>query len=209
MKSNTEKAMALAGLIQSCYLVSGVARSGLIGEDNLSGSIESIFVTNPTQTADVYKNGNGIRTGLRLLTEILGDGNYSDYIETVRYANAVLTLEKQLRDNPEILRAVGAGLSNIQEHQSEHGLLVTSEQVINRLSSLYEKTIGTVEPRIRVQGQQKHLKNHANTYRIRALLLAALRSAVLWRQLGGNLSGLVFGRRRVLAGASEAADFIS
>jgi len=209
MKSNTEKAMALAGLIQSCYLVSGVARSGLIGEDNMSGSIESIFVTNPTQTADVYKNGNGIRTGLRLLTEILGDGNYSDYIETVRYANAVLTLEKQLRDNPEILRAVGAGLSNIQEHQSEHGLLVTSEQVINRLSSLYEKTIGTVEPRIRVQGQQKHLKNHANTYRIRALLLAALRSAVLWRQLGGNLSGLVFGRRRVLAGASEAADFIS
>jgi len=209
MKSNTEKAMALAGLIQSCYLVSGVARSGLIGEDNMSGSIESIFVTNPTQTADVYKNGNGIRTGLRLLTEILGDGNYSDYIETVRYANAVLTLEKQLRDNPEILRAVGAGLSNIQEHQSEHGLLVTSEQVINRLSSLYEKTIGTVEPRIRVQGQQKHLKNHANTYRIRALLLAALRSAVLWRQLGGNLSGLFFGRRRVLAGASEAADFIS
>ena len=201
--------MALAGLIQSCYLVSGVARSGLIGEDNMSGSLESIFVTHPNQTADVYRNGNGIRTGLRLLTEILGDGNYSDYIETVRYASAILTVEKQLRDKPEILRAVGAGLSNIQEQQAEHELLVTSEEIINRLSSLYEKTIGTVEPRIRVQGQQTHLKSHANTCRIRALLLAGLRSAVLWRQLGGNLIGLFFGRRRVLAGASEAADFIS
>ena len=190
MKSLREKAMALAGLIQSCYLVSGVARSGLIGEDNMSGSLESIFVTHPNQTTDVYGNGNGIRTGLRLLTEILGDGNYSDYIETVRYASAILTLEKQLRGKPEILRSVGAGLSNIQEHQAEHELLVTSEEVIDRLSSLYEKTIGTVEPRIRVQGQQKHLKNRANTCRIRALLLAGLRSAVLWRQLGGNLIGL-------------------
>ena len=208
MNSNTEKAMALAGLLQSCYLVSGVARNGLVGEDSMSGSLESIFVTNPDQTADVYRNGNGIRTGLRLLMEILGDGNYSDYIETVRYASAILTLEKQLRGKPEILRAVGAGLSSIQEHQFLHELSVTNEEVVDRLSGLYERTLGTVEPRIRVMGQQKHLQNQTNPRRIRALLLAGLRSAVLWRQLGGSLIGLFLGRRRFLNGAASAAEFI-
>ena len=201
--------MALAGLLQSCYLVSGVARSGLVGEDSMCGSLESLFVTNPDQTADVYRNGKGIRTGLRLFMEILGDGNYSDYVETIRYASAILTLEKRLRGKPEILRAVGAGLSSIQEHQFLHELSVTNEEVVDRLSGLYERTLSTVEPRIRILGQQKNLQNQANTHRIRALLLAGLRSAILWRQLGGSLIGLFLGRRRFLNGAASAAEFIS
>ena len=90
------------------------------------------------------------------------------------YASAILPLEKQLRSKPEILRAVGAGLSNIQEHQSLHELSVTSEEVVDRLSGLYERTLGTVEPRIRVMGQQKHLQNQTNPRRFRALLMAGI-----------------------------------
>ena len=187
MNSDIERAMALAGLIQSCYLVSGVARNGLVGEDSLSGCLESIFVTDPDQTKDVYGTGGGIRTGLRLLLEILDDGNYSGHAETIRYASAILTLEKNLRGKPEILHAVGASLSTIQEYQSLHELSVSSNEVVTRLAELYEKNIGAIQPRIRVHGQQKHLKDKTNTCRIRALLLAALRSAILWRQLGLSL----------------------
>ncbi len=209
MTPQTEKAMALAGLLQCCYLVSGIARNGLVGEDSLSGSLESIFVTDPDQTADVYRNGNGIRTGLRLIMEILDDGNYAQYSETIRYTSAILNLEKKLHAKPEILRAVGAGISSIQEHQALHELAVTHEEVITRLSGLYESTLATIEPRIRVLGQQKHLRDQTNTGRIRALLLAGLRSAVLWRQLNGTLPGLLLARRKVLKGASEAAKYIS
>ena len=209
MNSNMEKAMAVAGIIQACYLVSSIARSGLIAEDSLSGSLESIFVTNPDRVADVYGNGDGIRTGLRVVIEILGDGNYSKYAETVRYASAILTLEKQIRNKPEILRSIGVDLSNIQEHQSFHELSLCSAEVMTGLSEIYEKNLSNIQPRIRVHGQRKHLQESTNTTRIRALLLSALRSAVLWRQLGGNLIGLFLGRRRFLAGAGEAANHIS
>ena len=209
MNLDTEKSMALAGLVQSCFLVSSVARNGLIGQDSLSGSLGSIFVTNPDQTIDVYGNGDAIRTGLRLLVEILDDGNYSDYIESIRYASAILTLEKKLRGSPEVLRNLGVGISSIRENQSLKGLSVTSEEVVNQLSALYEKTLGTIEPRIRVQGTQKHLERNTNTTRIRALLLAGLRSAVLWRQLGGSLIGIIVGRKRFLIGVSDATSLIS
>ncbi|MBT7370564.1 MAG: high frequency lysogenization protein HflD [Gammaproteobacteria bacterium] len=206
---HAERALALAGLIQASYLISAIARTGMVGEDSMAGTLESIFVTNPDQTLDVYQNGNGVRTGLRLIAEIIGDLQLGEHGDTVRYCMAILNLEKKLREKPELLRAIGAGVSSIQEHRVLREVSVTSEDVVEKLSGLYEQTTGTIEPRIRVVGQQKHLQNRTNTCRIRALLLAGVRSAVLWRQLGGSLIQLILGRGRLLRSAENAAAFIS
>ena len=117
MNVKNDKAMALAGLLQCGHLVSGIARSGLVAEDSMSGSLASIFVTNPDETIDVYQNGTGVRTGLRLLIEILDDGNYAEHSETIRYSHTLIKLEKRLRSKREILHRVGAGIRDIQEHQ--------------------------------------------------------------------------------------------
>ena len=109
---------------------------------------------------------------------------------------------------PELLRSIGAGISAIHEHRCLHELSAADDQVIQRLARLYEETAGTIEPRIRVLGLQKHLRNDVNTQRIRALLLAALRSAVLWRQLDGKLSQCLLGRRRLLTAAGNVAEII-
>ena len=45
------------------------------------------------------------------------------------------------------------------------------------------------------------LQNPRNAERIRALLLAGIRSATLWRQLGGNRWQLFFSRRKILKDA--------
>lgn len=207
MNLQAERALALGGLVQACYLVSGIARKGLVGEDSMAGSLESIFITNPDEPLDVFRSGNGVRTGLRLIMEVLGDLQPGDHGDTVRYALAALKLERRLNQQPELMRAIGAGISSIQEYRVLHDAPVTGEDVVEKLSALYEQTAGTVEPRIRVLGQQKHLQNRANTCRIRALLLAAIRAAVLWRQLGGGLLQLVLGRGRLLKGTEEAAEF--
>jgi high frequency lysogenization protein len=209
ISKNEERALALAGMAQACYLVTGIARTGLIGQDSMAGSLESIFVTNPKDTLDVYRDGNGVRTGLRLIQEILGDFALSDHGDTVRYMLAVAALEKKLRSKPEILHAIGAGISGVYEHRCLHELPATADEIIDRLSRLYEETAGSLEPRIRVQGQQKHLQNRINTSRIRALLLAAIRSAVLWRQVGGGVSQLVLGRRKLLVAVDKAANIIN
>lgn len=203
-----DRALALGGLLQACHLVTGIARTGLVGQDSLTGTLESVFVTNPDSTFDVYKDGQGVRTGLRLLHEIVGDMSLAEHGDTVRYAMAVLGLEKKVRRLPECLRAIGAGISAIDEHRCLHALSAADDQVIQRMARLYEETAGTIEPRIRVLGLQKHLNNEVNTQRIRALLLAALRSAVLWRQLGGSLSQCLLGRRRLLAAANNVAEII-
>ncbi|MBT7879560.1 MAG: high frequency lysogenization protein HflD [Gammaproteobacteria bacterium] len=209
LKKTEERALALAGLVQSCYLVAGIARTGMASQDNLAGCLESIFVTNPDETLDVYKGGNGVRTGLRLVSEILGELKIGEHGETIRYVMDVLSLEQRLRRTPKLMRSLGAGISAIQEHRHLNELTVTDEDIILRLSRLYEETAGTAQPRIRIQGQQKHLGNTMNTSRIRALLLAAIRSAVLWHQLDGRRSQWLLGRGKLLRAVDRVSEIVS
>ena len=53
-------------------------------------------------------------------------------------------------------------------------------------------------PKIQVAGNPQHLSLEANQKRVRALLLAGIRSAVLWRQLGGKRRDILFFRKKLL-----------
>lgn len=209
LNRSDERVLALAGLLQSCHLVTNLARTGLIGQDSITGCLETVFVTNPDTTLDVYGSGSGARTGLRLIMETVGDFRLSEHGDTLRYAMAVLGVEKRLRSNPDIMRSIGAGISAIQEYRSAQELSVSDVQCVERLSELYEQTAGRSEPRIRVLGVQKHLTDQTNQARIRALLLAALRSAVLWRQLDGRMTQCILGRARLLRSVYNVQNLIN
>ena len=45
-----------------------------------------------------------------------------------------------------------------------------------------------------IKGDQTHLANPENAAKIRTLLLAGIRAALLWRQAGGNRWKLIFAR---------------
>jgi high frequency lysogenization protein len=75
--------------------------------------------------------------------------------------------------------------------------------VVAALGGLYAETISTLRPRVMVQGNPHYLGQAGVVAEIRALLLAALRSAVLWRQSGGSLLDFLL-RRREMAGAVDA-----
>jgi high frequency lysogenization protein len=49
-----------------------------------------------------------------------------------------------------------------------------------------------------VHGDMRFLQQPSNAAKIRALLLAGIRSARLWRQLGGHRWQLVFSRGKLL-----------
>jgi hypothetical protein len=63
----------------------------------------------------------------------------------------------------------------------------THPDVLASLGGLYADTVSHLRPRVMVQGNPHYLGQAAIVSEIRAVLLAALRSAVLWRQLGGSL----------------------
>ena len=79
----------------------------------------------------------------------------------------------------------------------------THPDVLGALGALYADTVSHLRPRVMVQGNPHYLGQAAIVSEIRAVLLAALRSAVLWRQLGGSLWDFVL-RRRAMVGAVQS-----
>ena len=78
--------------------------------------------------------------------------------------------------------------------------------LLAHFADLYSEEISQLSPRIMVRGVAQHLQNPDNQHRVRALLLAAIRSARLWRQTGGTRWQILFGRQRLLLEARRYLD---
>jgi high frequency lysogenization protein len=70
---------------------------------------------------------------------------------------------------------------------------------------LYQDTLSTLSFRVQVTGNVQHLKTPANADKIRALLLAGVRSAMLWKQLGGKRWQLILQRRQIVNSCRQLA----
>jgi len=183
-----KRTLALAGLIQTVHQISNIARSGLLARDSMEASLASVFVQNPASVADVYQGTRSIRTGLGLLGDMLSGFNLAAHGDLLRYMFAVINLERSLVADPAMLRTLGARLANIDEQRmlrqrDQPGI---DDITIEQLAELYQETLSGIEPRIKISGSRQQLEIRANINRVRALLLAAVRSAVLWRQVGGR-----------------------
>jgi len=112
-----------------------------------------------------------------------------------------MALERKLIKNPAILQMLSAGIDKAIA-QAEH-FSPSHENVIANLADLYVSTISRLTPRVIVKGEHGHLSNPANANRVRVLLLAALRSAILWHQCGGSRWQLLFQRKKIIATAKQ------
>ena len=124
-------------------------------------------------------------------------------MEVTRYAATLMHLERKLVRRDDLMRALREGIEAARTQRDHFGL--THENLIGRLGDLYAETISTLRPRVMVQGEAMTLTDPGNANRVRALLLAGMRSTVLWRQSGGSRLKLVFGRQALIR-AAEALD---
>ena len=195
----TDRTLALAGIFQAAGLVQEMANRG--GADPLAfrASISSIFETSPATTAEVFGGSANLRQGLEWLVEHLSGKQVSHKNPIVKYVVGVLYLERQLAKKPGVLERIRVGIEKARL-QSEH-FSVTHINVVANLAACYSDTISNLRPRIIVSGERNHLSNPMVANTVRALLLAAIRSAVLWRQCGGNRLQLLLGRSKLLAEA--------
>jgi high frequency lysogenization protein len=77
--------------------------------------------------------------------------------------------------------------------------------VLAALGKLYAETVSQLRPRVMVQGNPHYLGQQAVVAEIRAVLLATLRSAVLWRQTGGSLWDFLLRRNDMLEAIEQAS----
>ncbi len=110
----------------------------------------------------------------------------------MRYTIALLHLGRQLSCDRERLALIRARLARTGL-ESER-LATRDEELSTRIAAIYQDTISTYRYRIQVSGSAAHLQTERVAERIRTLLLAGLRAAVLWRFVGGSRTATVLGR---------------
>ena len=182
-------------------LVQQIARNGQVSGALVEASLETLFKIDSNSVNDVYGGHTALSLGLKTLQQQLSGNASKQDLEVMRYVVGLLHLEKKLSRNPRLLNSVAEGLTKAQNQIDYFSL--SHENVIASLGALYQDTISTLQPRIIVQGEPSYLSQQSNADKIRALLLAGIRSAVLWRQCGGNRLQFLFGRKSYLKTSEE------
>ncbi|HRJ53560.1 MAG TPA: high frequency lysogenization protein HflD [Candidatus Thiothrix moscowensis] len=198
MEANTRnRTIALAALFQCVEGVTQIASRGSVDSELFDACINSVLTEDASSPEALYGGVEKLRTGLRVLMHQLGtgsmtpDGRPKD-IEATRYAVNLLYLEKKLANDPNMFQALLKNIENAQQQLDFFGM--THPNMIARLAEIYSNTVSKIGPRIMIKGDQNHLSNPENAARIRALLLAGVRAALLWRQAGGSRWKLIFSR---------------
>lgn len=197
----TDRTLALAGIFQSVQLVQRTARFGSPHGPSYERCIRTIFDLDPASVEAVYGGLQGAERGLKLLRDQLDNQSEERDIELTKYVIQLLHLERQLSKDKAMLEQIRQGILEIQPLAAQTAL--TDDRVIDQLAALYSKTISRLSPRILVSGEHQYLSNPKIANQIRALLLAGIRSAVLWRQCGGSRWKLLMERGKLLSAANE------
>lgn len=193
------RVIALGGMLQALAQVRRIADTGQSESTPVQIALDSVFRIDAADVEAVYGDAASLRTGLRLLRDYLANTNRDEALG--KLGLAVLHLERRFSREPDVAAQVGTGIQGLTAPAQRLGS--AHPDVVAGLGSLYADTVSTLKPRVMVQGNPHYLGQAGVVAEIRALLLAALRSAVLWRQCGGSLWDFVF-RRREMAAAIDS-----
>jgi high frequency lysogenization protein len=194
----TNQTIALAGVSQTCRLVHQLATTGNTDTQALEASLTSLLKIDADSVADVYGGISGVKLGLEQLVVQMGSKVFNNP-EQARYAAQLVFLQKQLTKRSDLLQTIEIGISKAQTQAVQYGILHVNVQA--NLADLYHNTISTMQPRIMVVGDQNYLGSQNTVNKIRALLLAGIRSVLLWRQCGGSRWKLLLNRKHIQAEA--------
>jgi len=195
-KDIRDRTIALAGIYQAARLVQQTAQGERRDADATRASINSILNTDPESTAAVYGDSRALGTGLEtVMSQLANDNKQRDMVLT-GYVITLMHLERKLTRQSALMKQLANGIERIK---GETNLAdVTDPDISAALAELYKDTVSSLQPRIMVKGEESVLRNTDSKNMIRALLLAGMRAAVLWRQRGGNRIRLIFQRKQFL-----------
>ena len=192
-----QQTLALAGVAQAARLVDQLSKTGSYPIEFLEPSIHSLFEFESSGVEQVYGGIAGVKLGLHNLSAMLANRQSPENRDMVRYVFSLLYLERKFAASPEMMSVVHSRLEHASfraEHFAGH-----VNDVCHSVSGIYQDTLSKLRFRIKVTGSAQHLQDNKNADIIRALLLAGIRSAFLWRQLGGHRWKLLLQRKRILA----------
>jgi high frequency lysogenization protein len=191
-----ERTLALCGIFQATELVRQAACHGTWSGYAATACLNSLYVMEAESPGEIYGGRQRMKLGVETLLAILqGESRHAD---SLRYAVGLLQVEKKFRRDGALQEEVGRRLEAIAGTGEELDQHDREDLQASQVSALYSETISRLSPRIVVNGKPQYLKSQRTVDWVRTLLLAGLRSATLWHQLGGNRFELMFGRKTLI-----------
>lgn len=199
-----DKNLALAGVFQATELVRQAACHGTWSGYAATACLQSLFKLEAASTAEIFGEARRMKLGVETLLAILQ--GEERHVDSLRYAVGLLQIERKFRRSGKLQQQIGSRLEEIAEQGGELEQHEREDLQAREIAALYSDTISHLSPRVVVNGKPQYLKNPRTVDWIRTLLLAGLRSATLWSQLGGGRLDLMFGRKSIMR---EARAFLT
>ncbi|MCZ4058664.1 high frequency lysogenization protein HflD [Pantoea sp. LMR881] len=202
-KNYQEITLALAGICQAAHLVQQLAHQGQCPPEPLSVSLRSVLDLNPASTLAVFGNDEAnLRLGLETLIAVLNSSSRQGAgAELTRYTLSMMVLERKLSANKQAMATLAQRISQLDRQLAHYEL--ESDTIVSAMAGIYVDVISPLGPRIQVTGSPSVLQNSQLQSKVRATLLAGIRAAVLWQQVGGGRLQLMFSRQRLLREAKN------
>lgn len=194
-----DRTIALVGIYQCSQLVYELATTGRADELSYKTCVNTLFADNPEQTLDVF--GGDVENIQKGVTTLLAQMSSEDAIqnrniEITRYVLNLMILAKKLKQEETPLGNIFGVLETAKAQIEQFGEF--HENVIATIARAYSENVSSVSPRIMVNGDGGHLSNPRVANKIRSLLLAGIRCALLWYQVGGTRWDLLWSRKKYL-----------
>jgi len=211
MASDDERTMALAGVYQASVLTQDLARRGRCDDAVLMSSIKSLFTFDAPTTIEVYGNVEALSCGLRTVVNRMATQAEITDFELSRYVMSLTQLAGRLQKDRATAEKLYNGIRNLPEatRMSESTQFDDDSGEIDDLSlceglaDVYTTTISKMSPQVIVHGEHGHLSDSQIVAKVRTALLAGVRSAWLWHQLGGRKWHLILHKNRYIASAAS------
>ena len=192
-----DRVIALAALLQAVTLVQQIAETGQVEQAEFETLLRSLTATDAASTEAVYGDLSQLKMGFLQLNKQLSKSKDKRDIILLRYVISLLHLERKLAKRPAMFDLISREIDQIPQ-QIEYFGAINSPQVIARFADIYHRTISELSPRVQVHGESGFLQQADNVNRIRALLLAGIRAAILWQQKGGRRWQFIFQSNKML-----------
>ena len=193
-------------ICQSVKLIQEIARDGKTDQALLKHALQTILKTDPENTLDVYQSPKQLMKGYEVLIAQLSTKQHQD-TELMRYILGILMLEQSLIKKNHVLSELSSRIKDIHRQLKHFDLC--DPQIVANLASIYSEVISPLGTKVMISGRQNLIQIQSNQHKIRALLLATMRSAVLWRQLGGKHRHLIFKKKEMIEHAKQQLSLLN
>lgn len=193
-----EQAIALSGLWQAANLVYDIAHGELDQQQQkrFDCSSRSILVMHAEESEQVFGSIDNLRFSILGLYSFF-KRSHKGRPRVMLYMLQLIRLQQIMSRDREMSQYIGKEIHRLSKQRQ----LFEEQQpmLIENYARIYSETFGSMnmKSRIKVSGVAEILQKSKVQSSVRAMLLAAIRSVMLWKQMGGNRFQLIFKRQQI------------